>query len=61
MYMLYNPFTGIRLGKLMTKIGIVKLLQKFDFEKLNDQEVEFDNYGMTLLVKGGIPLRITKR
>lgn len=45
----------------MTKIGIVKLLQKFNFEKMNDHELEFDNFGMTLIVKGGIPLRISNR
>lgn len=54
-------YIGLRLGKLMAKVGIIKLLQKYNFTPLNDDELVFDNYGVTLHVLGGIPLKITNR
>lgn len=45
----------------MAKVGIIKLMQNYNFTTLNDNELEFDNYGVTLQVRGGIPLKITKR
>lgn len=54
-------YTGVRLGKLMAKVVIVKLLSRYRFEAVRDAELEFENYGITLHVKGGIPMRIRKR
>lgn len=42
----------------MAKVAIVKLLSAYRFEALTDAELEFENYGITLHVKGGIPMRI---
>lgn len=55
------PITGVRLGKLMAKVGIVKLLSKYRFDAVSKAELEFENYGITLHVKGGIPMRISRR
>lgn len=45
----------------MAKVVIVKLLSKYRFEAVRDAELEFENYGITLHVKGGIPMRIRNR
>lgn len=58
---LYLIDTGLRIGKLMAKVGIIKLLQKYNFSPINDKELVFDNFGLTLHVEGGIPLKITNR
>lgn len=55
------PVAGVRLGKLMAKLGIVKLLAAYRFEPVSDAELEFENYGITLHVRGGIPMRIAHR
>lgn len=55
--------SGLRLGKMISKCGIIKLMTKFDFEETdpNQPELEFDSYGVTLVVKGGINLKVTER
>lgn len=55
------PAAGIRLGKLLAKVGIVKCLSAYRFEPVSGDELQFENYGITLHVRGGIPMRITKR
>lgn len=52
---------GARLGKMVVQMALVKLLQKFDFDKINDDEIEFENYGVVLIPKGGINVKISKR
>lgn len=53
---------GVRLGKMVVKMAIVQLLQKYDFHPTGaDKELEFDNFAVTLQVRGGINLRVTKR
>lgn len=52
---------GVRLGKISTKIALATLLHKYNFECLNDRELEFDSHSLTLVVKGGINVRITNR
>lgn len=49
------------MGKLMAKVGIVKLLSAYRLEPVSDAELEFENYGITLHVHGGIPMRIAPR
>lgn len=55
--------SGLRLGKLIVKMGIVQLLQTYDFHVADDadKELEFDIFAVTLQVRGGINLRVTNR
>lgn len=52
---------GARLGKVVVQAALVKLLQKFDFNKINDNEIEFENYAVPLVAKGGINVRISNK
>lgn len=52
---------GARLGKLVVQTAVVKLLQKFDFNKINDNEIEFENYGVPLVAKGGMNVKISQK
>lgn len=50
---------ALRLGKLIAKIGLVKLMQNFSFARADNKEMEFDNFGVGLTIKGGINLKVT--
>lgn len=49
------------MGKMVTKIGMIMLMQKFNFECVDKKELEFDNHSVTLVLKGGINLKVTNR
>lgn len=48
---------------MVAKVGIIRLLQKYDFALPNDAaELEFETYGVTLVVKGdGMKMTISHR
>lgn len=52
---------GSRLGKMMAKVGLVQLLKSFDFECADPNEIEFDNYAVTLIPRGGVEIRVVPR
>ncbi|XP_031626617.1 probable cytochrome P450 6d5 [Contarinia nasturtii] len=53
---------GLRMGKMVTKIGLIMLLQKHNFECMEkNRELEFDNHSVTLVLKNGINLKIINR
>lgn len=52
---------GLRLGNLMAKIGLIHLLMKYDFTPLDSKQLEFDNFAVGLVVKGGIRLAVSNR
>lgn len=52
---------GLRLGKMIAKIGLVQLLRSYDFECVSDREIEFDNFSVTLVPKGGVEIRVVER
>lgn len=54
-------YTGIRLGKIITKVALILLLQKYNFECLDDKELEFDVFAIGLRVQGGINVKVTNR
>lgn len=63
----YMPFgegprhcIAYRLGQMNAKVAIVKLLTTFRFECIEKKEIEFDNYGATLMPKGGVNVKIYK-
>lgn len=49
------------MGKLAVKMALVKMLHQYDVEAIDRNELEFDNFAVTLQVKGGIKLRVTNR
>lgn len=51
----------MRMGKMVTKIGIIMLLPKYNFECLEHGELEFDNHSVTLMLKNGINLKVSNR
>lgn len=51
----------MRMGKMVTKIGIIMLMQKYRFECLEQGELEFDNHSVTLILKNGIYLKVSDR
>lgn len=53
--------TGVRLGVITTKIALISLLHKYDFACINDQELKLAAHSPTLVVEGGINVRITNR
>lgn len=52
---------GLRLGKMIAKVGLIQLLKSYDFEILEDKEIEFDNYAITLVPLGGVEIRVVNR
>lgn len=52
---------GLRMGKMVTKIGLIMLLQKYNFECLKKGELEFDNHSVVLVLRGGIDLKVSHR
>lgn len=52
---------AFRQGKIISKIGIARLLLKYDFQCLDDKEIEFENHSVVLVPRNGINLRVTNR
>ncbi|KAH8295505.1 hypothetical protein KR018_012458, partial [Drosophila ironensis] len=49
-----------RMGRVNSKLAIVKLLQNFNVEVMEKQDLEFENYGITLMPKHGVKVRLSK-
>lgn len=60
-YWLNHQILGLRMGKMMAKIGLIMLLHKFDFECTERGELEFDNHSVVLVLKNGINLKVSNR
>lgn len=53
---------GLRLGRMVAKVGIIRLLEKYDFKLTNDAELDFESFGVTLVVKGdGLKMNVSHR
>lgn len=52
---------AIRMGLLMVKAALVKLLSKYDFEAIDSKPIEFDNYSVGLTARGGLELKVSFR
>lgn len=46
---------------MIAKVGLVQLLQSFNFECADPNEIEFDNYAVTLIPKSGVEIRVLPR
>ena len=54
---------GSRMGKMQTKVGLVKLLQKFNFHLAGNtlKDLKMAQTGVILQPIGGIELKVSKR
>ena len=52
---------AFRMGRLVSKVGIVMLLSGFEFEARDVGELEFDHSTVGLLPKGGINLKVSAK
>lgn len=52
---------GMRMGKMNAQMGIVMILTKFNIEAVEKKELEFDNYAVGLMPKGGINIKLSKK
>lgn len=46
---------------MIAKVGLVQLLQSFAFECADPTEIEFDNFAVTLMPRGGVEIRVVER
>jgi len=52
---------GLRMGKMIAKVGLVKLLKHFTFTKTDDRPIEYTATNVTLISKHGINLKVSHR
>ncbi|XP_035902418.1 cytochrome P450 6d3-like [Anopheles stephensi] len=64
----YYPFgvgprncIGLRQGIILSKIGLVLMLSRFEFEATIPQKLRFEPANVTLMAHGGLPMKITLR
>ncbi|XP_055847697.1 uncharacterized protein LOC129913173 [Episyrphus balteatus] len=50
-----------RLGKINVKVAVVKILTNYDVQAIKKGEIEFDNFAVTIVPKGGINLKLRKK
>ncbi|KAH8310482.1 hypothetical protein KR044_001581, partial [Drosophila immigrans] len=50
-----------RMGRVNSKLAIVKLLQHFDIEVMSKQELQYEPSGFPLVPKGGVKVLLSKR
>ncbi|XP_013105864.2 probable cytochrome P450 6d5 [Stomoxys calcitrans] len=51
-----------RMGKLNVKVAIAQVLTHFNVDISTDhKEIEFDNFGIPIMPKGGVPVRLARK
>ncbi|KAH8316063.1 hypothetical protein KR074_011204 [Drosophila pseudoananassae] len=50
-----------RMGRMNSKLAVVKILQHFNVEVMSKREVEYEAHGIALIPKGGVKVRLSKR
>ncbi|NP_001273842.1 probable cytochrome P450 6d5-like [Musca domestica] len=51
-----------RMGKLNVKVGVAQILQHFEVKvDPSAPEIEFDNFGLPIMPKGGVPVTLAKK
>ncbi|XP_039493670.1 probable cytochrome P450 6d4 [Drosophila santomea] len=50
-----------RMGRINSKLAIIKILQNFNVEVMSKSEIEFENSGIALIPKHGVRVRLSKR
>lgn len=49
------------MGFVGAKAAVVKLLSKYNLKTVSNKPIEFDNFSVGLLPKGGLSLKVSKR
>jgi len=49
------------MGLIVSKVALVLMLKNYRFEATSKKPIEFLSTGVTMIPKGGINLRITRR
>ena len=57
----FFDFLAQRLGKINVKVALVKVLTNYDVQAIKKEEIEFDNFAVTIVPKGGINLKLRKK
>lgn len=52
---------GLRMGIITTKIALITLFKNYNFECMEDRELEFASYGLTIAINGGINVKLSYR
>ncbi|KAH8277279.1 hypothetical protein KR026_008649 [Drosophila bipectinata] len=50
-----------RMGRMNSKLAIVKILQNFNVEVMSKRELEYETHGIALMPKHGVKVRLSKR
>ncbi|KAH8291878.1 hypothetical protein KR054_001880 [Drosophila jambulina] len=50
-----------RMGRVNSKLAIVKILQNFNVEVMSKRDLEYENSGIALIPKHGVRVRLSKR
>ncbi|KAH8277278.1 hypothetical protein KR026_008650 [Drosophila bipectinata] len=50
-----------RMGRMNSKLAVVKILQHFNVEVMSKREVEYEAHGIALIPRGGVKVRLSKR
>lgn len=59
---IFHFSTAQRLGRIIVKVALAKLLLNFNVELNADRkEIEIANFGVPIMAKGGINVRLSKR
>lgn len=54
-------FKAVRMGFMGAKAAVVKMLSKYDLKTVSNKPIEFDNFSIGLIAKGGLSLKVSKR
>lgn len=49
------------MGKLNVKMAIVQVLRNFNIEINPHKEIEIDNFGIPIMPKGGVPVKLSRK
>lgn len=52
---------AVRMGLMVAKTALVYVLSKFKCEATSKQKIEFDNFAVGLMPKGGLHIKLSKR
>lgn len=50
-----------RLGKINVKVALAKILTNYDFDVMKKAEIEFENFAVTIVPKGGVKLKLRRK
>lgn len=52
---------GMRMGVVVTKIALTLLLKQYNFACVDDKELTIATHALTIAIKGGINVKVSKR